>query len=73
LRKLDELAPAEAHIEKAAGNNAQAGLLLDEEIESRIVARRSEHKGRSAGFCPKCGRPVLLSDKFCSACGKSLA
>src|SRR5688572_21574444 len=80
LRKLDELAPAatlardaELRIEKAAAASRMDPSLkteqvLDEEIESMIATRRKKHKGRSAGFCPKCGRPVLISDKFCPAC-----
>jgi len=86
LRKLDELAPvpsssinAESRIEKAtAAGRADAGSKLpaiadsDDDIESMIVARRKQHDGKSAGFCPKCGRPVLVSDKFCPSCGKSL-
>jgi hypothetical protein len=86
LRKLDELAPvpsssinAESRIEKAtAAGRADAGLKNpaisdnDDELESMIAARRKQHKGKSAGFCPKCGKPVLVSDKFCPSCGKSL-
>ncbi len=26
-----------------------------------------------AGFCPKCGKPVMVTDRFCPSCGKSLA
>jgi predicted amidophosphoribosyltransferase len=37
-----------------------------------IAARRKEHKSKSAGFCPKCGKPVLADDKFCPSCGKAL-
>jgi hypothetical protein len=86
LRKLDELAPvaasvvnAEVRIEKAtAAGRADAGVQSsivgdnDEDIESMIAARRKGHKSKSAGFCPKCGKPVLVSDKFCPSCGKSL-
>jgi zinc-ribbon domain len=86
LRKLDELAPAsssaihpEARIEKATaagradrGSSSPALEGSDEELESLIAARRKEHKSKSAGFCPKCGKPVLVSDKFCPSCGKSL-
>ena len=85
LRRLDELAPAnpstqgaEARIEKAAAagradSSAKTAELADEDIESLIVARRKEHRSKSAGFCPKCGKPVLVTDKFCPSCGKSLA
>jgi hypothetical protein len=86
LRKLDELAPvasstvnAEARIERAtAAGRADSGAQTpipadsDDDLESMIAARRKGHKSKSAGFCPKCGKPVLVTDKFCPACGKSL-
>lgn len=84
LRQLDELVPAnssarnaETRIEKAAAaaradSSAQVAEVNDEELESMIMARRKQHSGKSAGFCPKCGKPVLAVDKFCPACGKSL-
>ena len=86
LRTLDELAPvpsssinAESRIEKAtAAGRADAGATFpaipdsDDDIESMIAVRRKQHNGKSAGFCPKCGKPVLVSDKFCPSCGKSL-
>ena len=86
LRKLDELVPvassvvnAEVRIEKAtAAGRADAGTKTpsaednDDDLESMIATRRKEHKSKSAGFCPKCGKPVLVSDKFCPSCGKSL-
>ncbi len=86
LRRLDELAPvassavnAEARIEKAtaagrADGSAKASIHFenDDDLESMIAARRKEHKSKSGGFCPKCGKPVLATDKFCPSCGKSL-
>jgi hypothetical protein len=84
LRKLDELAPAitsgtkaESRIEKAAAagradSSAKSETLSDEEIESMIATRRKQAKSKSAGFCPKCGKPVLVADKFCPSCGKAL-
>ncbi|HET9906185.1 MAG TPA: zinc ribbon domain-containing protein [Anaerolineales bacterium] len=45
---------------------------IDDEVESMISARRMKRKDKSAGFCPKCGKPVLLSDRFCPSCGKAL-
>ena len=66
---------AEARLEKAiATRRADASSKLsDDEIESMIVSRRKSRNGKSAGFCPKCGKPVLASDKFCPSCGKSLS
>ena len=86
LRKLDELAPvsssainAEARIEKAtaagrADSSANPAALADsdDDIETMIAERRKIYKSKSAGFCPKCGKPVLVADKFCPSCGKSL-
>lgn len=84
LRKLDELAPvptsannAEARIEKAAASQRAdsseiEAQLSDDDLESMIAARRKQHKSKSAGFCPKCGKPVLVTDKFCPSCGKAL-
>jgi rubrerythrin len=84
LRRLDELAPAtssganaEARIEKAAAakradSSAEEAELDDDDIESMIAARRKQHKSKSAGFCPRCGKPVLVTDKFCPSCGKAL-
>jgi hypothetical protein len=48
------------------------GDLSDDEIESLIAARRKQRKEKSAGFCPRCGQAVLVSDRFCPSCGKSL-
>jgi rubrerythrin len=84
LRKLDELAPVsasasdvEARIEKAAAakradSSAVESQVSDDDLESMIAARRKEHKSKSAGFCPKCGKPVLVTDKFCPSCGKAV-
>jgi hypothetical protein len=84
LRKLDELTSVftsdsnvESRIEQAAAavradSSAEMKPLDDDDLESMIASRRKEHKSRSAGFCPKCGKPVLVSDKFCPSCGKSL-
>jgi hypothetical protein len=84
LRKLDALQPqpisdeeVDARIEQAAAaRRADAALKTeppsDDEIESMLAARRKERKGRSAGFCPKCGKVVLVTDQFCANCGKAL-
>jgi rubrerythrin len=85
LRKIDSYSPqadtaqeTEARIEKAvaarrADASAKPRELTDDDIESLIASRRKARKNKSAGFCPKCGKPVLTSDKFCPSCGKSLS
>lgn len=82
LRQLDEIEKTfaspdvEARIEKAAAKKrADASSeteLDDKEIEIMIKERRKQIKNKSAGFCPKCGKPVLVTDKFCPSCGKAL-
>jgi len=44
----------------------------DDDLESMIAARRKTRKEKSAGFCPKCGKPILVSDRFCPSCGKAI-
>ncbi len=87
LKKLDQLTSAasnlengnaaEDQLEKAvaarradASNNVEP--LSDDEIESMLAARRKERKSKSAGFCPRCGKPILISDRFCPSCGKAI-
>jgi rubrerythrin len=81
LRRLDELTPVTAQSDKdarleraiAARRKNGAGEPTDDDLESLISSRRRSHKEKSAGFCPKCGKPVMASDKFCPACGKTLS
>lgn len=85
LRKLDEIKPqsskgnAESRMEAAvaSGRADAAGtssnvLLEDDELEAMIASRRKTRNGKSGGFCPKCGKPVLVSDRFCPSCGKAI-
>jgi len=84
LRKLDALQPqpisddeVERRIERAAAarradGSVKADAPSDDEIESMLASRRKARKSKSAGFCPKCGKPVLVSDQFCPNCGKAL-
>ena len=30
-------------------------------------------RGRAAGFCPKCGKPLAVDDRYCSGCGKAVS
>jgi len=86
LKKLDGLSTTasldqergtvESRLEKAAAAGRTDGsgksVLTDDEIESMLAARRKARKTKSAGFCPRCGKPVLTIDLFCSNCGKAL-
>lgn len=68
----------EARLEKAiaarrADGSAAKPELTDDDLESMISLRRKGRKERSAGFCPKCGKPVMVTDRFCPSCGKSLS
>jgi rubrerythrin len=86
LRKIDMLAPqmtsvqdTETRLERAiAARRADASLarvqVTDDDLESMILSRRKSRKNsKSAGFCPKCGKPVMVTDRFCPSCGKSLS
>lgn len=85
LRKLDMMRPqettrdAESRLEATvASRRADApaeksvSMLDDEDLESMIAPRRKSRKDKSAGFCPKCGKPILVSDRFCPSCGKAI-
>jgi len=86
LRKLDEFdvnlqeQSAEARIESFVSNPLaelplNAGKKMgggDPELEVLIAERRRALQEKTAGFCPKCGKPSLSTDKFCSKCGTTL-
>ena len=85
LRKLDAMQPqqtshdAESRMEAAVASRRAdssvekvVAMFDDDDLESMIAARRKTRNGKSAGFCPKCGRPILVSDRFCPSCGKAL-
>jgi len=44
----------------------------EDDIEAMVAARRQVRQEKAGGFCPKCGRPVTKSDRFCSRCGAVL-
>jgi hypothetical protein len=85
LKKIDALAPqlvstqdTEARLEKAIAARRADGAVVtapvtDDDLEAMISARRKSRPKKSAGFCPRCGKPVMVSDRFCPSCGKSLA
>jgi hypothetical protein len=81
LRRLDALSPAprrtseaSRRIEAAAAGPVAEGSadLPDDRIESMLAARRAARHAKSAGFCPRCGKAIMTSDRFCPHCGKSL-
>ena len=74
LRRLDEiqgaqLAPTEESI-KPVAIEQPIKTLADEDLEDLIAKRRAGRQQKAAGFCPKCGKPILQSDLFCSSCGQ---
>ncbi len=85
LKQIDALAPqpasaqdTEARLERAiAARRADASLarveVSDDDLEAMIASRRKGRTNKSAGFCPRCGKPVMVTDRFCPSCGKSLA
>lgn len=83
LRRLDQLEPEKAG-EHSAEDRLEAAVAArradlrrspsngDDDLEMAIAARRRDRQDKSAGFCPKCGNPVLSSDVFCARCGNTL-
>jgi len=69
LEKAVALGQAQAVDKLTAGRSKS---FTDDEIESMLAARRKTRKTKSAGFCPRCGKPVLTTDLFCPNCGKAL-
>jgi len=77
LRRLDTLSPLTA---KQAGRKVQvsdsnpkpSAPLSDDDLEDLLAKRRNSRKGKTAGFCAKCGKPVLQTDVFCPSCGTTL-
>ena len=56
----------------AAVEPAKKREITDDDLEELLAARRAVRKEKSGGFCPNCGKPIMRSDRFCSACGKSI-
>ncbi len=72
LRKLDAVAASRPQMVPQKVPAGPAGSLNDDQIESMLAARRKERKTKAAGFCPRCGKSILVTDQFCPHCGKSL-
>jgi zinc-ribbon domain len=86
LRRLDEVrgSPDEAAANRArtferqvASRRGVPAATREAALEAEIAARRTPSgtgngNGRKAGFCPACGSPVQVGDKFCPRCGNTL-
>ncbi|MDO9131193.1 MAG: zinc ribbon domain-containing protein [Anaerolineales bacterium] len=70
LRQLDALSPLTSPV--GVTGEEEGKEATDEDLEALIAKRRAGLKDKSAGFCPKCGRPILISDSFCPQCGYAL-
>ena len=82
LKRIDEVTLSKDHRDKDADiehglasrhKKTSAGNINDDDIESMIVKRRKGRITKTAGFCPNCGKAVMISDKFCPSCGKVLS
>lgn len=83
LRQLDQIDPSNANT-GAAEDRLEAAVAArradlrrpvsngTDDVEMAIAERRRLRQDKSAGFCPKCGKPVQSSDAFCAHCGVSL-
>lgn len=67
-RRADSAARRPTVATAAAGGNGG----LTDDIENLIAERKRERKEAAVGFCPKCGKPLQKSDKFCSRCGTAV-
>lgn len=77
LRQLDTLTPISARQTVVKGQHAESANnpttpLSDDDLEDLLVERRNGRKDKTAGFCPKCGKPILQLDVFCPSCGITL-
>lgn len=45
----------------------------EDDVDALVAARRKTRPEKAAGFCPKCGKPAVKGDKFCSRCGEILS
>jgi hypothetical protein len=77
LRQLDALTPGTAIQTGRKGPRSfssptPTAPLSDDDLEDLLAKRRNTRKDKTAGFCPKCGKPALQSDVFCPFCGSTL-
>lgn len=68
-RRVDGAAGAAVANKAVNGRRGIAAVGGDDDIETLLAHRRRERKEKAAGFCPQCGGPVQVSDRFCPRCG----
>lgn len=56
----------------AKGAQIVSPVFANDDLEAAISTRRRSRNQKSGGVCPKCGKPVMSSDRFCPSCGKAL-
>jgi hypothetical protein len=82
-RRADARIRAAAGATSGAGAKSRAGSAATavrprpvsnggDDIETLVNERRRARQEKSVGFCPRCGKPVQASDKFCSRCGAGI-
>ncbi|MBI4928712.1 MAG: zinc ribbon domain-containing protein [Anaerolineae bacterium] len=60
---------ADAAVAMVGGPGSVRSGAAADEVEELIMQRKKQRQEKSGGFCPKCGKPVQKSDRFCSVCG----
>lgn len=72
-RRADAAVPArQRQSETVAVKSNGNGSAEKDTLEDLIASRKRQRQEKTAGFCPKCGRPAQKSDKFCARCGTTL-
>ena len=56
----------------SSGSPSPDEAAQDEDMEAMIAKHKANRNAKSAGFCAKCGNPILVSDTFCPKCGYAL-
>ncbi|MEN6408435.1 MAG: zinc ribbon domain-containing protein [Anaerolineaceae bacterium] len=76
LRELDLLQGTDAVSESQSAlpcSDLPLSTHTDDRLEEMIQMRRKQKNESVSGFCPRCGKPVLKSDRFCSKCGAAIS
>jgi hypothetical protein len=68
LRRLDALSPAP----RRTGTASEASRRIEAAAAGPVAEGSADLPAKSAGFCPRCGKAIMTSDRFCPHCGKSL-